>query len=254
MQAPPLAVISHLLFSGPSAALLIVLRVVHIAAGILWVGLLYFFMLVNSRFLRELDAPTRLRIYPRLMRPALWWFRWASVVTVFVGIWYWMIIIGQDKENALATGMQPHAGRSIGSFFAIWTAVAFVMIGVFMMGKLNANGTALAIVFGALVAFAAWLYVTINSTGWESNRQLAIGIGGGLGWVMMNNVWGVLWRTQKKILAWTESNPNPSEPMSAEIQKLMLRSAATAKTNFWLTFPMLFFMAAASHYILFVAR
>ncbi len=75
-----------------SAKLQIGLRFVHILAGILWVGLLYFFTLVNLRFLSELDAATRLRIYARLMRPALWWFRWASVVTVLAGIWYWMII------------------------------------------------------------------------------------------------------------------------------------------------------------------
>jgi uncharacterized membrane protein len=91
-------------------------------------------------------------------------------------------------------------------------------------------------------------------TGWDSSRQLSIGIGGGLGWVMMNNVWGVLWRAQKHILQWTESNPNPGALMPPEIQKLLLLSAVTARTNFWLTFPMLFFMVSASHYVLFLAH
>jgi hypothetical protein len=67
------------------AKLQIGLRFIHVLAGILWVGLVYFFNLVNLRFLRELDAATRLRIYARLMRPTLWWFRWASVVTVLAG-------------------------------------------------------------------------------------------------------------------------------------------------------------------------
>ncbi len=35
------------------------LRWVHIVAAILWVGLLYFFNLVNVPFLRELDTPTQ---------------------------------------------------------------------------------------------------------------------------------------------------------------------------------------------------
>ena len=191
---------------------------------------------------------------PRLMRPALWWFRWASVVTVLVGIWYWMIIIGEDKASALAVGLVPHPGLAIGSFFVIWTVVSFVIIGILSMGKLNRKGPLLAIIFAVLIAAAAWLYLSLNSSGWESNRQLCIGIGGGLGWVMMNNVWGVLWRAQKRILQWTESSANPADPAPPDIQKLMLLSAVTAWTNFWLTFPMLFFMVCASHYILFLAH
>jgi hypothetical protein len=31
----------------------------------------------------------------------------------------------------------------------------------------------------------------MNEHGWESNRLLSIGIGGGLGWIMMLNVWGI---------------------------------------------------------------
>jgi uncharacterized membrane protein len=247
--------------SGAGATLLIALRFAHIVAGILWVGLLYFFNLVNLRFLRDLDPETRVRIYPRLMRPTLWWFRWASVVTVFVGIWYWMIIVGEDKANALSIGITPHPGRSIGSFFVIWTFVSFVMIGILSMGKLNTRGPLLAIIFALLVAAAAWLYVSLNSSGWESNRQLSIGIGGGLGWVMMNNVWGVLWRAQKRLIRWAEMQSNgtrspgaPPAPMPPELQKLSLLSAVTARANFCLTFPMLFFMAASSHYVLFLAR
>ena len=236
------------------AKLQIGLRFVHVLAGILWVGLLYFFNLVNLRFLRELDAATRLRIYARLMRPTLWWFRWASVVTVLAGIWLWMVIVGEDKASALAVGLVPHPGLAIGSFFVIWTVVSFVMIGILSMGKLNRKGPLLAIIFAVLVAAAAWLYLSLNSSGWESNRQLCIGIGGGLGWVMMNNVWGVLWRAQKRILQWTESSPNAADPAPPDIQKLMLLSAVTARTNFWLTFPMLFFMVCASHYILFLAH
>jgi uncharacterized membrane protein len=133
------------------------------------------------------------------------------------------------------------------------------------MGKLNSHGPLLAVLFALLLAASAWLYVSLNSTGWESNRQLSIGVGGGLGWVMLNNVWGALWRAQKRILQWTESQAaapgnttvvpaGAKNSMPPEIQKLMLLSAVTARTNFWLTFPMLFFMAASSHYVLFVAK
>ena len=53
----------------------IVLRWVHFVAGITWVGLLYFFNLVNVPFLKALDAPTKGKVVPVLMPKALWWFR-----------------------------------------------------------------------------------------------------------------------------------------------------------------------------------
>src|SRR5437773_2951996 len=112
----------HVSFSQGSAAnLQIVLRFVHFVAGITWVGLLYFFNLVNIPFLQKVDASTRSKVVPALMPGALWWFRWASVVTVLAGIWYWMMIVGAYARNAQTSG-----GKAMGTFFAIWT-VAFVI-------------------------------------------------------------------------------------------------------------------------------
>src|SRR5262249_61252636 len=52
----------------------LVLRWIHFIAGITWVGLLYFFNLVNAPVLKEADAPTRSKIVTLLMPRALWWF------------------------------------------------------------------------------------------------------------------------------------------------------------------------------------
>ncbi len=62
------------------------LRWIHLLAGITWVGLLYFFNLVNVPFMKELDAATKGKIMPGLMLRALWWFRWGAVVTVLAGL------------------------------------------------------------------------------------------------------------------------------------------------------------------------
>src|SRR3954465_9948578 len=82
----------------------IVLRWIHFVAGITWVGLLYFFNLVNIPFMKELDVSLKPKVVPNLMLKALWGFRWSSVVTVFAGIWYWMIIIGANRLAAEAAG------------------------------------------------------------------------------------------------------------------------------------------------------
>jgi len=53
---------------------------------------------------------------------------------------------------------------------------------------------------------------------------------------------------QKKIIRWTNESSANQTAMSAEAAKLARLSFLVARINFVLTFPMLFFMTAASHY------
>jgi uncharacterized membrane protein len=61
-------------------------RWTHFLAGITWIGLLYFFNLINAGFLKALDAGQKGVVIPRLMPNALWWFRHGSTVTVLAGL------------------------------------------------------------------------------------------------------------------------------------------------------------------------
>ena len=61
-------------------------RWVHFLAGITWIGLLYFFNLINAAFLKSLDGPTKNVVIPKLMPAALNWFRHGATVTVLAGI------------------------------------------------------------------------------------------------------------------------------------------------------------------------
>jgi uncharacterized membrane protein len=240
----------HVSFSQGSAANLhIVLRFVHFVAGITWVGLLYFFNLVNIPFMQKIDPSTRSKVVPVLMPRALWWFRWASVLTVLAGIWYWMTIVGTDARNAQTIlGMaQASGGTAIGTFFGIWT-VAFVIEMGMLMAPMEGlrNDWVLGTVVGITVTAASYIYLALNSHGWESSQLLSIGIGGGLGWFMLLNVWGIVWRMQKKLIRWTTEGSIP--PEAAKVARLSLLAT---RINFVLTFPMLFFMAAANHYPMF---
>ncbi len=232
---------------GVTPNLQLLLRWIHFIAGITWVGLLYFLNVVNVPFLKELDASQRAKVIPLLMPRALWWFRWSSVVTVLAGIWYWMMIVHADAHNAGATG-----GHAIGTFFALWTA-AFAVEMALLMAPIEVfrRGLVFGTVTGIAVALAAYLYLALNSHGWESNRLLAIGIGGGLGWFMMLNVWGIVWRAQKKIIRWTAESSEAGTPVPAEAARLSRLAALAAWTNFVLSFPMLLMMASASHYPMF---
>lgn len=82
------------------------LRWVHFLAGITWIGLLYFFNLINAAFLKSLDGPTKNVVIPKLMPAALNWFRHGATVTVLAGLalYFYMYSKGGTGAIALAIG------------------------------------------------------------------------------------------------------------------------------------------------------
>ena len=226
---------------------LMLLRWIHFIAGITWIGLLYFFNLINMPFMKELDPATKGKIMPGLMLRALLWFRVSAVVTVIAGLAYWGSIVGSDARNAGAAPTTP-----LVSFLVVWTLTWALMYALLLPGKgILDKGWVLAILYIVIVAHSAHLFLHWNSQGWESNRLLAIGIGGGIGWMMMLSVWGIIWRIQKRLIAWTKANAENGTPMPEESKRMARMAFLASRTNFYLSFPLLFFMGAASHYPMF---
>jgi uncharacterized membrane protein len=90
---------------------LIGLRWIHFVAGITWIGLLYWFNLVNVPFQKALDASVKPQVNPPLLTRALAWFRHSAWVTVAAGqllVWglYWQDanLFGSDTEKTIFTG------------------------------------------------------------------------------------------------------------------------------------------------------
>ena len=97
-------------------ALAILLRWIHLLAGITWVGLLYFFNLVNVPFMKQVDAATKPKVFQYMTLPTLQLFRWSALLTVFVGFWYWaQIYVAADAQRM---GVSPLS--TIGLFLLIW--------------------------------------------------------------------------------------------------------------------------------------
>jgi uncharacterized membrane protein len=227
--------------------ILMLVRWLHFIGGITWLGLLYFFNLVNVPFMKELDSATMSRVLPSLMSRALWWFRWASVLTVLAGLAFWGSIVSVDARNGGAS-----SGGAMATFFVIWTVAWALMYACLIPGKGSLNkGPVLAVVYTVIVVAASWLFLNFNDHGWESNQLLAIGIGGGIGWMMMLNVWGVIWRAQKKIIKWTAESGTNDMAIADKTRYLARQTFLTSRANFVLSFPLLFLMGAASHYPMF---
>ena len=246
MATAVLAMLSAPLVKLPdtTAGIFMLVRWIHFVAGITWIGLLYFFNLVNVPFMKEIDAGTKAKVIPILMPRALWWFRMSAVITVLAGLAYFGNIVSADAQNAGAS-----SGIAMGSFFGIWTITWALMYAILIPGKgILDKWPVLAVLDVILVVGAAWLFLSLNSHGWESNRLLSIGIGGGIGWMMMLNVWGVIWRIQKRIIQWTKESAANGTPMPEKSKKMMRMAFLSSRTNAILSLPLLFFMGAASHY------
>ncbi len=76
------------------AGWLFLLRWIHFLAGITWIGLLYYFNLVQTPFFAETEPPVRSGAQQKLLPRALWWFRWGAMFTFLSGwiylLHYWL--------------------------------------------------------------------------------------------------------------------------------------------------------------------
>ncbi len=224
----------------------ILLRWVHIVAGIIWVGLLYFFNLIGMPAMKQLDPAVRAKMYPVLMDRAMWWFRWSALITVLAGLRYFSELLGIDAQNA---GMPSLGWKWFGWWVLVWL-VAYALIYPLQMpqsGPLN-NPWLRAIAIAAIVIAASLIVLRLNSDPQASNAHLSISVGGGLGLLMLLNTWGVVWRVQKRLIAWTRAAAERGTPMPPEADRLARWSFLASRVGFWLSFPMLFFMAAAEHF------
>ena len=62
------------------------LRFVHIFAGILWIGLLYYFNFVQIPTMPKVPAELKPGITKHIAPAALFWFRWSALATVVLGL------------------------------------------------------------------------------------------------------------------------------------------------------------------------
>jgi len=151
-------------------------RWLHFLAGVMWIGLLYYFNFVQVAALKAAGADgTAAGITKHVAPRALFFFRWSSLVT--------------------------------------WLA-------------------------GAALLGANFVPAFTLSKGYAG-----IGVGAWLGTIMLFNVWGIIWRNNKMIIRGTLAGTPP-----ANAAVLARQAFLASRMNFFLSVPMIFFMAASSHY------
>ena len=103
-------------------------RWLHIMAGVMWIGLLYYFNFVQVDALKAAAAdtpPSGAGITKHVAPRALFFFRWSAVVTVVMGF----VLLGDKVDEALFFRERAYVPIGIGAwlglimFFNVWVLI-----------------------------------------------------------------------------------------------------------------------------------
>jgi len=211
-------------------ALGVLLRWLHVGAGILWIGHLYFFNFVNAQIGGVLDGDTKKKMVPELMPRALYWFRWGAVYTASTGVLLLLLVFYHgglmfEEPNGWSTGA------------IVMAALTFLMFGLYdQLAKALGKNIK---VFGA-VAFVVVVLITYLMIHWGgfSYRAYNIHIGSMFGALMAANVWMRIWPSQKKIIAAVKGGTAPDAALVAI-------AGQRSRHNTYMSVPLLYTMINA---------
>ena len=211
-------------------------RWIHFLAGVIWIGLLYFFNWVNSAFAPTLDAETKRKVVPELLPRALWWFRWGALVTWLSGFFLLFLVYYHGYEGSNLIEPEFRTGELA---FADWAPglvglfVGFVLYElVFLLFK-NQHGLGV-LVWGLLaVGFAGYLHEFAHF----GARATYIHVGALFGTAMAANVWMRIWPAQRRIINAVKNGqaPDPKDPAVAGLR---------SKHNTYMSVPLLLLMVS----------
>jgi len=168
--------------AGSAIYLDIALRWFHLIFGITWIGLLYFFNLVNVPVMKALDAPTKGKVIPVLLPAALWYFRWSAVATVLAGWLYWVLLLHREPQPPDGVPGQ-YMLRTLGIWFLVVIAawvIFYLLLRIPPGAKdtpLTRNGYFFAVPVVFLAVVMLWALVDFITYKGASNRVLAIAVG-----------------------------------------------------------------------------
>ncbi len=161
-------------------------RWLHILVGIAWIGLLYYFNLVQVPGLAAYGDEGKARniTIDKIARRALWWFRWAAIATLATGL--------------LMTGQKDYWNNFMNDSFS--------------------NG-----------------------------HDVAISVGMLLGILMAANVWMIIWKNQKVVLA-NVANVLGGGEANADAPTAGRKALLASRQNMIFSVSMLFFMVGSAHF------
>jgi len=226
----------------------LVVRWVHVIAGIAWIGSSFFFMWLDAH-LEKPSAPRRgiegelwmthsggfyrvekIKIAPEEMPRSLHWFKWEAAFTWLSGVTLLAVVyyLGSGLDF-----LDPSLAR-LGSVGV--TVIGFAVLGIawliydaLYMSPLARTQLA-ALIGTALLVAAAYVF-----SQYMSGRAAYLHVGAIMGTIMAANVWVRIIPAQRELVAATKAGRVPDE-------RLGLRGKQRSVHNNYLTLPVVFIM------------
>ena len=206
-------------------------RYLHVAAGVIWIGHLYFFNFVNAHFAATMDGETKKKVVPELLPRALFWFRWGAAYTWVTGLILMLLVF---YHGGLMFD-DPTQGWMTGSIVMVaLTFLAFAVYDVLAKSALGKNQKVFAAISFVLIVVVVFLMQWKDFSGF-GYRAYVIHLGAMFGTLMAANVWMRIWPSQKKIIAAIKGGTPPDA-------SLVALAGARSKHNTYMSVPLLWTM------------
>jgi uncharacterized membrane protein len=225
----------------------LLVRWVHVIAGITWIGQTYLFNWMERVLVAPGNPKEKPNIsgelwmvhgggfylvekqkWPEIMPRTLHWFKWEAGLTwisgvLLLGIVYWAgaPLLEYGSELGRGTGIAISIGVLAGGWLVydlLWST------------PLQKNEA-----LGAAVSWALVMILAYNLQKVFSDRSVYLHIGAMFGTIMVSNVWMRIIPAQKKMMAITQAGGQPDQSLAA-------RARRCSKHNTFMSVPLIFTM------------
>jgi uncharacterized membrane protein len=227
----------------------LLIRWIHVFAGIMWVGTTYYFTWLDARLTEEEKAVARAggaaqvwmvhsggfyvvekRKIPDLVTRTLHWFRWEAGITWLSGFAL-LVLVYYLGGGALVD----RDVRDINVGAAVVVGIAVIVACGVIYDAMMASPLSRHERLFAAIAYALIVIVAFGLTRVFSGRAAYIHLGAIFGTIMAANVWMHILPAQRRMIAALKEGRKPDERLSAQAK---LRS----KQNTFMAVPVVFIM------------
>ena len=212
-----------------------IFRWMHVLAGVLWIGLLYFFNWVNTQFAPKLSAEAKKEALPIVLPRTLYFFRWGAAFTWLTGILLLGLVYHMGGEGMWASGEEAVANDKM---YGLGMILGGLVVYDLLWKKLSGN-VAVAVSF-ILVGVCCYTFSECLN---YPPRTMMIHLGATFGTMMAFNVWFRIWPAQRKIISAIAAGEAPDGGLAA-------LAGLRSKHNTYMSVPLIYTMLATHNTVM----